>query len=66
MTDAAPGDGGFWELGGYEEDLPGVENPWIHGTNLAPFDQEVSTLHMRKWFHLILCVCCLICVCWRK
>jgi len=32
-----PPAGGFWELGSPFEG----ENPWINGTQMAPFDQKV-------------------------
>lgn len=28
--------GGFWELGQFQG-----ANPWVNGTHMAPFDQEV-------------------------
>ncbi len=37
-----PTEGGFWELGGWDETE--MDNPWVYGDNpkLAPFDQHVS------------------------
>lgn len=34
----SPPEGGFWELGKFEE--MGYSNPWIRSTKMAPFDQE--------------------------
>nr|XP_002740978.1 PREDICTED: beta-1,3-glucan-binding protein-like [Saccoglossus kowalevskii] len=34
-----PGDGGFWEYGGWHESLPDDDNPWAQGDKLAPFDK---------------------------
>uniref|UniRef100_A0A182QPU1 GH16 domain-containing protein n=1 Tax=Anopheles farauti TaxID=69004 RepID=A0A182QPU1_9DIPT len=31
---------GFWNRGNFGNIAPGTENPWIHGTRMAPFDQE--------------------------
>lgn len=36
-----PPAGGFWELGGFEND-PGGANPWAGGALVAPFDKPVS------------------------
>ncbi|CAH1105417.1 unnamed protein product [Psylliodes chrysocephalus] len=33
-----PPEGGFWELG--QLNATGLENPWKHGTKMAPFDDE--------------------------
>ena len=38
-----PPAGGFWEMGGYENDFPGIDNPWANGDFMAPFDTEVQT-----------------------
>jgi len=40
QVNAAPGPGGFWDLGGFG--LPQTSNPWRHSKNqrMAPFDQE--------------------------
>ncbi|KAK7088455.1 hypothetical protein V1264_022376 [Littorina saxatilis] len=35
----APGAGGFWEFGGFDQ-MQGYDNPWREGTRMAPFDQE--------------------------
>jgi len=37
--------GGFWEWGEFESDMPGINNPWKTGTDMAPFDTQ---------FHLIM------------
>lgn len=34
-----PPKGGFWELSGFNDTRD--NNPWVHGTPMAPFDQEV-------------------------
>ncbi|XP_033115117.1 beta-1,3-glucan-binding protein-like [Anneissia japonica] len=31
---------GFWDYGNFAKEAPGVENPWEHGSRLAPFDKE--------------------------
>ncbi|XP_030852677.1 beta-1,3-glucan-binding protein-like [Strongylocentrotus purpuratus] len=32
---------GFWDLGEFETDAPGIDNPWAYNPNkLTPFDQE--------------------------
>ncbi|XP_030836379.1 beta 1,3-glucanase isoform X1 [Strongylocentrotus purpuratus] len=32
---------GFWDLGEFENDAPGIDNPWAYNPNkLTPFDQE--------------------------
>ncbi|XP_041787224.1 beta-1,3-glucan-binding protein-like [Anopheles merus] len=33
-------EGNFWELGRFDERRPGVQNPWVSGGKMAPFDQE--------------------------
>ncbi|KAH1020465.1 hypothetical protein HUJ04_010118 [Dendroctonus ponderosae] len=33
-----PPEGGFWEMGEFAS--TGVENPWVAGTKMAPFDQQ--------------------------
>lgn len=33
-----PGEGGFWELGGFQGN-----NPWANAEHMAPFDREVDT-----------------------
>jgi len=40
VMQALPGPGGFWELGGYDQDYPGISNPWRFGDFAAPFDKE--------------------------
>lgn len=32
--------GDFWKRGNFDEIAPGISNPWIYGTKMAPFDQE--------------------------
>nr|AAZ08505.1 gram negative bacteria binding protein 2 [Mastotermes darwiniensis] len=34
-----PPDGGFWELGQFSSQVGAVDNPWIYGNKMAPFDQ---------------------------
>ena len=38
------GNGGFWGFANLTEKLPGVENPWAGGSDMAPFDREVNIL----------------------
>nr|AAZ08484.1 gram negative bacteria binding protein 1 [Nasutitermes graveolus] len=35
-----PPDGGFWEVGMFDSRNGTVDNPWIYGTKMAPFDKE--------------------------
>lgn len=35
-----PPDGGFWEVGKFDSINGTVDNPWIYGTKMAPFDKE--------------------------
>jgi hypothetical protein len=35
---------GFWELSRFNDT---VDNPWINGTSMAPFDREV-TIYIKK------------------
>jgi hypothetical protein len=37
-----PTAGGFWELGQFSSQVGPVDNPWIYGNKMAPFDQPVS------------------------
>ena len=37
---------GFWEFGEFEDDFPGSENPWQHGTDMAPFDTGLFSIFM--------------------
>jgi len=37
VGDVIPPAGGFWELGGFPDN---VENPWRYGSRMAPFDQK--------------------------
>ena len=32
----------WWEEGQFDTSFPGIDNPWAAGTNMAPFDQEVT------------------------
>ena len=38
-----PPDGGFWELGNFENDFPGIDNPWIREDKMAPFNKQVDS-----------------------
>lgn len=40
-TGTVPVAKGFWARGGFDETLPGVDNPWRLASPMAPFDQEV-------------------------
>lgn len=31
---------GFWDRGNFDINAPGLQNPWIQSTKMAPFDQE--------------------------
>ena len=43
---ATPRDhGGFFKWGEFESDMPGIDNPWVEGSGMAPFDKQ---------FHLIM------------
>ena len=33
--------GSFYEWGEFQKDMPGTDNPWVSGTNMAPFDSEM-------------------------
>jgi beta-glucanase (GH16 family) len=35
-----PPEGGFWEMGEFDKDFPGIDNAWQHGDKMAPFDRE--------------------------
>ena len=39
---AEPDEQGFWGIGNFDQDIPGVDNPWKDGSKMAPFDREVS------------------------
>ena len=42
ILDVDPGSNGFWELGEFERNAPGIQNPWTGSSSkVAPFDQEV-------------------------
>lgn len=32
---------GFWDRGNFDINAPGLANPWMQSTKMAPFDQEV-------------------------
>lgn len=32
---------GFWDRGNFDVNAPGLLNPWLQSTKMAPFDQEV-------------------------
>lgn len=37
-----PGKEGFWSMGEFEQQAPGIDNPWRYSKNkMAPFDKEV-------------------------
>jgi len=40
-----PPEGGFWQLGEFESRTGNVDNPWVDGTKMAPFDKEVSYIY---------------------
>lgn len=43
-TGTVPVGKGFWARGGFEENIPGSDDPWrLASTTMAPFDQEVIT-----------------------
>lgn len=45
LTSIEPGAGGFWELGNFDKDVPGIHNPWASdGDHMAPFDREVCSI----------------------
>lgn len=46
--------GGFWEL----SESKGSDNPWINGTLMAPFDQEVGTLSITLFLKLEIQISC--------
>jgi hypothetical protein len=37
-----PAEGGFWEVGEFNSTIGTADNPWKYGTQMAPFDKEVS------------------------
>jgi hypothetical protein len=37
-----PTNGGFWDIGQFSSQVGAVDNPWIYGNKMAPFDQPVS------------------------
>jgi beta-glucanase (GH16 family) len=42
ILSVTPGDGGFWERGGFG--WTGLPNPWVNGTRMAPFDNEFGII----------------------
>lgn len=42
---------GFWDRGNFDVNAPGLNNPWIQSTKMAPFDQEVRN---NCWFFTFL------------
>ena len=51
----SPGDRGFWGFGNYDNDMPGLNNPWKEGNKMAPFDKEVKK-HGRIKCKLYICI----------
>ena len=47
ILEVEPSEGGFWEMGGFEGDFPGIDNPWEFGDKMAPFDREVSMIYCK-------------------
>jgi hypothetical protein len=45
----SPPDGGFWEVGEFDSRNGTVDNPWIHGTKMAPFDKEVRWIKLKEF-----------------
>jgi hypothetical protein len=43
-----PPDGGFWELGKFGSGNRTLDNPWIYGTKMAPFDKEVRWIDVKE------------------
>ncbi len=48
----SPGDWGFWGFGNYDNEMPGLDNPWKEGNKMAPFDKEVKRHRQMKLVHL--------------
>ncbi len=42
LMTVTPPEGGFWELGNFETEFPGIDNPWIGEDKMAPFNKEVT------------------------
>ncbi|XP_076106848.1 beta-1,3-glucan-binding protein-like isoform X2 [Mytilus galloprovincialis] len=40
LLKTVPPQGGFWELGEFDKNQPGMTNPWRGASKMAPFDQE--------------------------
>lgn len=45
LLKTVPPQGGFWELGEFDKNQPGMTNPWRGASKMAPFDQEVNFVH---------------------
>ena len=45
LIDENPDWTGFWDFGAPWN--PGNDNPWVDGTNMAPFDQEVTITNLQ-------------------
>jgi hypothetical protein len=43
-----PTNGGFWELGQFNSQVGVVDNPWVYGNKMAPFDQPVSIFFAKR------------------
>ena len=44
-----PGSEGFWSMGEFEQQAPGIDNPWKYSRNkMAPFDKEVNVILLRR------------------
>lgn len=39
---------GFWDRGNFDINAPGLGNPWLQSTKMAPFDQEVGVLNISR------------------
>jgi hypothetical protein len=48
-----PPDGGFWEIGKFDSRNGTVDNPWIYGTKMAPFDKEVRCVILEHFVYKI-------------
>jgi hypothetical protein len=45
----SPPDGGFWEFGKFDSVNRTLDNPWIYGTKMAPFDKEVRWVKFKEY-----------------
>lgn len=53
----SPGEGGFWKMGvdaGIFDEQK-MTNPWVYGSKMAPFDEEVSFVEHTKSFTGLSC-----------